>query len=45
MREITFSEATLEALSEAMADDPTIFVVGEGIGQRGGNFKIAFSTF
>jgi 2-oxoisovalerate dehydrogenase E1 component len=32
-------QATLEALSSAMAADPTIFVLGEGIGQRGGNFK------
>lgn len=34
----TFVAATLEALEEAMAADPTIFVVGEGIGVRGGNF-------
>lgn len=39
MREITFSEATLEALSEEMDADPSIFVVGEGIGPRGGNFN------
>src|SRR6516165_5202625 len=39
MREITFGQATLEALSEQMAQDPTIFVMGEGIGKRGGNFK------
>jgi 2-oxoisovalerate dehydrogenase E1 component len=39
MREITFSQATLEGLSEAMAADPTIFVLGEGIGKRGGNFR------
>jgi 2-oxoisovalerate dehydrogenase E1 component len=39
MREITFSQATLEALSEQMAKDPTIFVMGEGIGKRGGNFR------
>jgi 2-oxoisovalerate dehydrogenase E1 component len=38
-REITFMQATLEALAEEMARDPTIFVLGEGIGQRGGNFK------
>ena len=30
MREITFIEATREALAAAMAQDPTIFVVGEG---------------
>jgi 2-oxoisovalerate dehydrogenase E1 component len=39
MREITFIEATREALDRAMAADPTIFVVGEGIGKRGGNFN------
>jgi 2-oxoisovalerate dehydrogenase E1 component len=39
MREITFMDATREALAAAMADDPAIFVVGEGIGKRGGNFN------
>lgn len=38
-REITFTQATLEALTEEMAKNPKIFVMGEGIGQRGGNFK------
>jgi 2-oxoisovalerate dehydrogenase E1 component len=38
-REVTFLKATHEALAEAMARDPTIFVLGEGIGKRGGNFK------
>lgn len=37
-RERTFVAATLEALDHAMASDPTIFVLGEGIGKRGGNF-------
>ena len=37
-RNITFSQATLEALSEEMAANPKIFVMGEGIGKRGGNF-------
>jgi 2-oxoisovalerate dehydrogenase E1 component len=32
-------KATWEALSEEMAKDPTIFVMGEGIGKRGGNFN------
>src|SRR4051812_24960475 len=31
-------KATLEALAHAMAEDPRIFVLGEGIGKRGGNF-------
>jgi len=39
MRELTFIEAAHEALAEEMATDPTIFVVGEGIGARGGNFN------
>jgi 2-oxoisovalerate dehydrogenase E1 component len=38
-REISFMQATLEALSSAMAKNPGIFVLGEGIGRRGGNFK------
>ena len=37
-RELTFMKATLEALAEEMARNPAIFVLGEGIGQRGGNF-------
>ena len=38
MREITYMEATREALAEEMRRDPTIFVLGEGVGKRGGNF-------
>src|SRR5689334_17016772 len=38
MREMSFVEATREALAAAMEKDPSIFVVGEGIGARGGNF-------
>src|SRR5262245_26633628 len=39
MREITYIVATREGLDEEMARDPNIFVVGEGIGPRGGNFN------
>ncbi len=39
MTEKTFTEAAREALSEAMDADPAIFVVGEGAGERGGNFE------
>jgi 2-oxoisovalerate dehydrogenase E1 component len=39
MRQITFAQATLEALAGRMEKDSTIFVLGEGIGQRGGNFR------
>ncbi|MEZ4664528.1 MAG: hypothetical protein R2911_43905 [Caldilineaceae bacterium] len=45
MREITFIEATREVLAAAMAKDPTIFVVGEGIGKRGGNFNTTMGLF
>lgn len=38
MREITFTEAAREGLAEEMERDPAVFVVGEGIGARGGNF-------
>src|SRR5438105_3782822 len=38
MREMTFIEATRIALDAEMAKNPAIFVVGEGIGRRGGNF-------
>lgn len=38
-RSISYSQATLEALSEEMAANSKIFVMGEGIGIRGGNFK------
>ncbi len=38
MREISYTAAAREALDEEMARDPSIFVVGEGIGPRGGNF-------
>ena len=39
MREMTFVEAAREGLAEEMARDQTVFVVGEGIGPRGGNFN------
>src|SRR5579875_133250 len=35
-REITFMQATLEALAFEMAHNSKIFVLGEGIGKRGG---------
>jgi 2-oxoisovalerate dehydrogenase E1 component len=45
MRELTYMKATLEALSEEMAKNPQIFVLGEGIGQRGGNFNTTTGLF
>jgi 2-oxoisovalerate dehydrogenase E1 component len=41
----SFSQATLEALSEEMAANPKIFVMGEGIGVRGGNFMTTAGLF
>lgn len=38
MRKITFSEATLEAMTEEMEKDDTIFVMGEDIVRQGGIF-------
>jgi 2-oxoisovalerate dehydrogenase E1 component len=44
-RELSFMQATHEALSEEMARNPAIFVLGEGIGKRGGNFKTTAGLF
>ena len=38
-REISYMQATLEALTAAMERNPRIFILGEGIGKRGGNFN------
>ena len=38
-RQLTFIQATVEALDAEMAKDDRIFVLGEGIGARGGNFR------
>jgi 2-oxoisovalerate dehydrogenase E1 component len=44
-REISYTEAAREALTTAMEQDPTIFVLGEGIGVRGGNFNTTLGLF
>lgn len=44
-REMTFVEAAREGLAEEMARDPSVFVVGEGIGPRGGNFNTTVGLF
>ncbi|MBM3734994.1 MAG: dehydrogenase [Acidobacteria bacterium] len=44
-REISFVAATLEALDNEMASNPAIFVMGEGIGRRGGNFGTTVGLF
>ncbi|MGA2974414.1 MAG: alpha-ketoacid dehydrogenase subunit beta [Spirochaetia bacterium] len=45
MREMTFMDAAREGLAEEMARDPAIFVVGEGIGVRGGNFNTTVGLY
>lgn len=44
-RELTFTDATLEALTTAMEEDDSIFVVGQGIAKRGGNFGTTVGLF
>ncbi len=44
-REISYTEAAREALTAAMERDPTIFVLGEGIGERGGNFNTTLGLY
>ena len=44
-REITYTDAAREALTTAMEQDPTIFVLGEGIGKRGGNFNTTLGLY
>ncbi len=42
---MTFVDAAREGLAEEMARDPAVFVVGEGIGARGGNFNTTVGLF
>ncbi len=44
-REITYTQATREALDFEMERNPGIFVMGEGIGVRGGNFATTTGLF
>jgi 2-oxoisovalerate dehydrogenase E1 component len=44
-REMTFVEAARAGLAEEMARDNRIFVVGEGIGERGGNFNTTLGLY
>jgi 2-oxoisovalerate dehydrogenase E1 component len=44
-RQTTFVQGTLEALEYEMARNPGIFVLGEGIGERGGNFRTTAGLF
>ena len=45
MREMNYIDATVEGLTEEMEKDPTIFVFGEGIGKRGGNFNTTVGLY
>ena len=45
MREITWMQATHEALAEEMAVNDKIYVMGEGIGKRGGNFNTTMGLY
>lgn len=45
MRELTYTAAAREGLTEEMARNPAIFVVGEGIGSRGGNFNTTVGLY
>jgi 2-oxoisovalerate dehydrogenase E1 component len=44
-RETTWMQATLEALASEMEKNPAIFVMGEGIGIRGGNFRTTVGLY
>lgn len=45
VRELTYVAAAREGLAEEMARDRSIFVVGEGIGARGGNFNTTVGLY
>ena len=45
VREMTYVEAGRAGLDEEMARDPRIFVVGQGIGARGGNFNTTLGLY
>ncbi|MCH2125668.1 MAG: dehydrogenase E1 component subunit alpha/beta [Pirellulaceae bacterium] len=44
-RQTTFVAGTLEALDHEMGNNPDIFVMGEGIGARGGNFTTTLGLY
>lgn len=39
-REIMYRDGLREALEEEMARDDTVFIIGEGIAERGGSYKV-----
>ncbi len=40
VRQLKYREALNEALREEMLRDESVFVIGGGIGQRGGSYKV-----
>jgi pyruvate/2-oxoglutarate/acetoin dehydrogenase E1 component len=40
IREIMYREALREAIDEEMQRDPHVFIIGEGIAERGGSYKV-----
>jgi 2-oxoisovalerate dehydrogenase E1 component len=44
-RQLDFIGATLEALTHEMERQPGLFVMGEGIGKRGGNFRTTMGLY
>ncbi len=42
---LTFTDAAREGLAEEMERDAMVFVVGEGIGARGGNFNTTVGLY
>ena len=40
MAEIMYRDALRQALFEEMERDPTVFIMGENIGKRGGSYKV-----
>ncbi len=40
VREIMYRDALREAIDEEMARDPRVFIIGEGIAERGGSYKV-----
>ncbi len=45
MPTMKYREALREALREEMQRDPSVFVIGEGIGERGGSYKVTEGLF
>ena len=45
MAQIMYREALNQALAEEMRRDPLVFTMGEGIGERGGSYKVTEGLF